>query len=108
MTKLERTREAFNFHLKEFNVQKHGVDAQELDTLGFELFAAKIKDRRIRNEFCELAFDMLEANLLEHMKEAPELKNIRSTESVRALREWREVLVNWENVLQALRRASNA
>lgn len=108
MTKLQRTRDAFNSYMKGFDTQKSRVDTHELDALGFELFAAKIQDEKLKQEFCHLAFDMIEANLLEHLKEIPELSDIRSAESVRALREWREVLVTWEKVLQALRRAGDA
>ncbi len=108
MDRLKRTRRAFNEFLHELSSQGTEPRSEELDSLGFEAFAKKIQNERTRKTFANLAFEMLEANLLEHLDECPKLKDIRSAESVRALREWRETLVSWENALHALRRISDA
>jgi hypothetical protein len=108
MDRIERTRSAFNAFLHDLSIEGSEPRSEALDSLGFEAFAKKIQNERTRKTFSKLAFEMLEANLLEHLDECPKLKDIRSAESVRSLREWRETLVSWENALHALRRISDA
>ena len=68
--KLNDRRALFNRYVSDEVLTRLGLDKSALDTLGFAEVARRIEDAPVRRRFCELAGEMLDANIEHHRDDA--------------------------------------
>jgi hypothetical protein len=107
-TKLQKARSTFNNELEYLCDKFPELSKERFDEDGFEKFAERIADSRLKVQFCRAAVTLLQENILEHLSVPPSLSELKSASAIRELREWRETLVTWEAALHAMQRLGDA
>ena len=108
MIKLQQARAEFNGVLEYLCAELPELTQEDFEKGGFEQFAEKIPDARLKTLFCQAAETLLRENLREHLALTPLPQEFKSAQEVSELKEWRETLITWEAALHAMRRLGGA
>lgn len=100
--RLETARREYNLFFESEVFPVLGLDEADLDDLGFDKIATRIKDSAIRKQYRRLAIDLLEENIRDHQIDRPRALDLFDAGSLLELRDWQDVTIAWEHALWAI------